>query len=59
MLGRAAQNTRKGRVPDRLQCSIVRLALLQARNTFSMGALGVLDLLHFHLQAIQIFRRNA
>lgn len=56
MLRRATQNAREGRVPNRLQRSIVGLTLLQSRETFSISTLSILNLPHFHLQSIQIFR---
>lgn len=55
MLRSTGKNPRKGRVPDRLECSIICLTLLESHKTLAMVRLGVLDLLDFHLQVVQIF----
>lgn len=54
MLGSASQDAGKRRgVPDRLDGSILGLALLEPNQSLGMVGLDDLDLLHFHLDIVE------
>lgn len=57
LLGSACKNSRKWRVPYRLDGRIIGLSLFQSQYSVGVIRLGILDLLKLHLQVVQVLRR--
>lgn len=54
VLRRTAEDTGEGRIPDRLQSGVICLAFLQPQQPLGMALLDKLDLLHVHLDIVEL-----